>query len=630
MQDLKITELPPMPSMDLRAADPLAIASLGASETRKITAKQLMDHGVLLLEPHAIPGEKINLTGLDGGAFVDGSLPVSKLKASTVPANGGLSVAGGLLQLSAPTAPLSLSGTGALTHLTSGVIAGSYAKVTVDQFGHVTLGGPLKAADLPVATATDVGAISVGSGLAVTAAGMLHHKNAVLAGTASGISYDADGHITGAVALASSDLPVAAAGIPGAVSPGPGLTVNTAGALSLTPATSTELGGVIVGGDLTAVGGIITLSTQQNLAAGYYAKVSVNNKGLVVGGATLTDADIPALDASKIATGAFATDHYGDHSVTAIKLADYSIAYIQEATPPTGGGLHSIGMIWFQESTGQVSIWNGNSWMKTGASTLFNRNLRYCGTYDASTGLILGVTQFGTADGFKIGAALPPAEDQHAGAYFVTARPGSLPSLAGGAAMDNGDWLINQGTAGGWVRVDTLHGGGSAGSGASALDDLLDVTITAPPQVGQFLGYTSTNQFANISLPKASETVAGIAQLATQAEADAGIDALKIVTPALLKKSIAANAGAGVASATAPLNPALGQIWTDTSTLPPVVKVWDAPTWVAVGAAPPAATATVRGIVLLATPAEATAGVDAAKALTANTLQNCTINGGTY
>jgi len=629
MQDLKITELPPMPSMDLRAADPLAIASLGASETRKITAKELMDHGVLLLEPRAIPGDKLDLRGLDGSSFVDGSLPVSKLKASTVPANGGLSVAGGLLQLGAPTAPLSLSGTGSLTHLPSGVVAGSYAKVTVDEFGHVTLGGPLKAADLPIATTTDVGAISVGNGLAVTAGGMLHHKNVVLPGTASGISYDADGHITGAVALASSDLPIASAGLPGAVSPGPGLTVNTAGALSLTPATRTELGGVIIGGDLSAAGGVITLSTQQNLAAGYYAKVSVNNKGLVIGGATLTEADIPALDTSKIATGAFTTDRYGDHSVTAIKLADYSIAYIQESIPPAGVGLHSIGMLWFQESTGQVSIWNGNSWMKTGPSVLFNRNLRYCGTYDAATGAILGVTQFGTADGFKIGAAIPPAEDQHAGAYFVAIRPGSLASLAGGDTFDNGDWLLNQGTTGGWVRVDTLSGGG-VGHGASVIDDLLDVTISSPPQVGQFLGYTNTGQFANISLTKATDAVAGIAQLATQVEADAGVDASKIITPALLKKSIAAHAGAGVASATAPLNPALGQVWTDTSNLPPVVKVWDATTWLAVGAAPPDATASVKGVVALATTAEVTAGVDAAKALTANTLQNCTINGGTY
>jgi hypothetical protein len=385
------------------------------------------------------------------------------------------------------------------------VVAGSYAKVTVDQFGHVTLGGPLKATDLPVATTTDVGAISVGSGLAVTAAGMLHHKNVVLAGTASGISYDADGHITGAVALASGDLPIAVAGLPGAVSPGPGLTVNTAGALSLTPATNAQLGGVLVGGDFTATGGVLALSPQLGFAAGSYAKVSVNSKGLVIGGATLTDADIPALNASKISAGTFPTDRYADHSVTANKLADYSIAYVQESVPPAGVGSHPIGMLWLQESTGQVSIWNGNSWMKTGASTLFNRNLRYCGTYNPGTGAINGVTQFGTADGFKVGDIIPLADDKHAGCYFVASTGGTNASIAAGAVFDAGDWLLCQGTSGGWLRIDTLSGAGGTGGtggGADNLDALLDVTLTSP-RPGDVLHFTASGQWVNVAFTDA-------------------------------------------------------------------------------------------------------------------------------
>lgn len=52
----------------------------------------------------------------------------------------------------------------------------------------------------------------------------------------------------------------------------------------------------------TNVNGVLTLANS-GVTAGTYAKVTVNAKGLVTGGSDLTAADIPALDASKIATG---------------------------------------------------------------------------------------------------------------------------------------------------------------------------------------------------------------------------------------------------------------------------------------------------------------------------------------
>ncbi|HHX6788112.1 TPA: phage tail protein [Pseudomonas aeruginosa] len=52
----------------------------------------------------------------------------------------------------------------------------------------------------------------------------------------------------------------------------------------------------------TNVNGVLTLANS-GVTAGTYAKVTVNAKGLVTGGGGLTAADIPALDASKIATG---------------------------------------------------------------------------------------------------------------------------------------------------------------------------------------------------------------------------------------------------------------------------------------------------------------------------------------
>ena len=65
-------------------------------------------------------------------------------------------------------------------------------------------------ADLPDATSSAKGIIQPGTGLAV-ASGTLNHSNSVTAATKSGITFDAQGHITAAVDLVASDIPDLAA-----------------------------------------------------------------------------------------------------------------------------------------------------------------------------------------------------------------------------------------------------------------------------------------------------------------------------------------------------------------------------------------------------------------------------------
>ena len=64
----------------------------------------------------------------------------------------------------------------------------------------------LVAADLPDATATDKGVIIPGTGLSVTT-GTLNHTNSVTGATVSGITFDAQGHISAATALVAGDIP---------------------------------------------------------------------------------------------------------------------------------------------------------------------------------------------------------------------------------------------------------------------------------------------------------------------------------------------------------------------------------------------------------------------------------------
>ena len=72
-----------------------------------------------------------------------------------------------------------------------------------------------------------------------------------------------------------------------------------------------------------------------------------------------------------------------------------------------------------------------------------------------------------------------------------------IPQLPG-VNFDNGDWVLCNGSAAGYVRIDTLSGGGGGGGGASVLNDLLDVTITAP-MTAELLSYSAGGQWTNVN-----------------------------------------------------------------------------------------------------------------------------------
>ena len=103
-----------------------------------------------------------------------------------------------------------------------------------------------------------------------------------------------------------------------------------------------------------------------------------------------------------------------------------------------------VGTFWFRESTGvavsmerqQLDV--SRHWPPRSAE-----NLRYCGIFDASTGFITGLTQFGVAEGFEIGNALPTATDDLTGVYFVAQVLVMALTVAFLAmTFDAGDWCF--------------------------------------------------------------------------------------------------------------------------------------------------------------------------------------------
>jgi len=451
MADLKITELPVLAGADLAATDPLAVASLAASETKKITAKAFTQKAVTLIDDASIPVAKVNLSGISGTNLTDGTVTATKLNTSTIPATGGLAVSSGNLGLVAPTSPIVRNGaTGSLEHATSGVTAGTYTKVTVDTKGHVTAGTSVAAADLPIAVSGTVGVMSPGTGLTVTGGGVLNHSSSITAGTTSGFTYNAQGHITGAVALAGADLPVATSSVIGGTRPGTGLTVDGNGILSLSAATNSVLGGVIVGSDFSVSTGTISLATQGGLSAGQYTKITLNSKGVATAGTVLVAGDIPNLDASKITTGSLDIARVASNTVTGAKLANYAITKIGD-TQPTAD---QIGQFFFNPLSRDLFLWDGNVFQPIGISV---GEIVFAGTFDASagggTGHVASVTAEGTAIGLVEGSPLPAAATANNRYYLVVSESGTITSgNAPNVALAPPDIVLSTGIE--WTEVD--------------------------------------------------------------------------------------------------------------------------------------------------------------------------------
>ena len=451
MADLRITELTSLAGGDLSATDPLPIADLSASQTKKITAKAFVQQAVSLIDNASIPSAKVDFSGINGTQISAGTVAASKFDTATVPATGGITVSGSNLQLVAPTSPIVRNaGTGSLEHAVSGATAGTYTKVTVDTRGHVTAGTAITPADLPIAVSGTVGVMSPGTGLTVTGGGVLNHSSSVTAGTTTGFTYDAQGHITGAVALAGADLPIATSSVRGAVRPGTGLSVDGNGILAVTAATNAALGGVIAGSDFSVTTGTISLAAQAGIAAGQYTKVTINSKGIATAGTVLSAGDIPNLAASQITSGSLDIARIAANTVTGAKLANYAITKIGD-TQPTAD---QIGQFFFNPLSRDLFLWDGNVFQPIGISV---GEIVFAGTFDASagggTGHVASVTAEGTAIGLVEGSPLPAAATANNRYYLVVSEGGTITSgNAPNVALAPPDIVLSTGIE--WTEVD--------------------------------------------------------------------------------------------------------------------------------------------------------------------------------
>ena len=217
-------------------------------------------------------------------------------------------------------------------------------------------------------------------------------------------------------ALQPGDLPDATASTTGIIQPGTGLSVSSG-----------------------------TLNHTNSTTAGTYPKVTVDAQGHVTAGASLSESDIPALPASMITSGTFATALIADDAVTGAKLANYSTAKFGEALPTAD----FIGQIFFNPLDESFFLWDGNVWQPLGISA---GSVIFAGTYNANTNQIATVTTEGASIGLTVGNALPSASSSNNGYYVVVSTGGTGTAPAPTVSLSPPDLILSNGTI--WTEID--------------------------------------------------------------------------------------------------------------------------------------------------------------------------------
>jgi hypothetical protein len=302
-------------------------------------------------------------------------------------------------------------------------------------------------ADIPTATTGAKGGVIVnGNGLTMSG-DTIAINNTVTAETSNYnvVQYDAKGLVTGGRQIIAADVPVATASSIGVVKPGSGLGVDGAGTLdhtnSITPASA--------------------------------AKVTYDSQGHIVAALALSATDIPELDASKITTGTFASARLAANSVTAEQLADYGIAQVSSTQPIP----EFAGQLWINPTDRTAYVWVGQVSPAQGYYLPLNNefgaqaNLRFGGTYNASTNTVSSLNTYGAGAGLTVGSSLIAPTSASAGVYLLVTTAGTGTSPAPAVALDVGDWILSPGQGTTWTHVNLV------GAGISVIDSG-DVTFS--------------------------------------------------------------------------------------------------------------------------------------------------------
>jgi hypothetical protein len=360
MSDQRITQLTALPKASVAATDVLPIADISASETKKVTAKDLVDAGLDLVDASSIDLAKLDqasATKIGTTALADDAITAAKLANSS-------SVS---ISASAPTTD-NYEGRGWFNSSTGELQvyrSGAYGAITPALVDLSVTTGKLADGAVTTAKVTSLGTAALADDAVTyaklqntTGSNVLLGRGTAGAGTVEEISCTAAGRAL----LDDADAAAQRATL------GLGTLATQSGTFSGTfsgtsSGTNTGDQTITLTGDVTGSG------------TGSFAATIANN----------------AITEAKIASNAVTTGKIFEGSVTSVKLANNSAAVVA-ATVPAGSGAF-IGQQWINTNTAIEYTWDGSTWVRQASlgslltfadTTPLNFSVSYPDPYTAS------------------------------------------------------------------------------------------------------------------------------------------------------------------------------------------------------------------------------------------------------